>query len=267
MNIKHTITISAISIMLATSAVPAYAIVGGENKPNLGIERAEKMEEKIGEKKEANTERLRTKANTEIDKRVAALSKLIEKITAMKKLTTTQKTSLTTEVQNEISTLTTLKAKIASDTDITTLRTDTQSIVKSFRVYALFMPKIAIIANADRILETIDDLSTISTKLKERMTAAKTAGVDTTAMQTALDDMTAKMTDASTQANLAITTVTGLLPEGFPANKTSLESARKMLGVAQSDLKNCQQNALKIRQLLKAMPKAKTTATPSAGTQ
>src|SRR5260221_6677463 len=85
--------------------------------------------------------RLKTRAENEIDRRVAGLTKLIDRINGIQRLSADQKTTLVSQLQAEISALNSLKAKIASDTDIATLRTDVQSIVKSYRIYALFIPK------------------------------------------------------------------------------------------------------------------------------
>ncbi len=112
------------------------------------------------------------------------------------------------------------QTKIQNDTDAQTLTTDKQSIVKSYRVYALFMPKIRIIAHADRILEVANEMK------------AKTTSTDALS----------KIADAQTQAQNAINAVSPLTPDGYPGNKTTLDSARGMLRTALADLKTARQS-------------------------
>lgn len=216
--------------------------------------------------REATMTRLRNRADTEITRRVNALTKLINLINAMKRLTTDQKSSFTTGIQGQITALNALKAKIDADTDLSTLRTDVQSIVTSYRIFALYMPQVSIMAHADRLLAIVDEMNTISSKVKARVDAAQSAGVDTTAMQALMTDRAAKIADASTQAQNAIAAVLPLTPDGYPGNKTTLTSARTMLVTARQDLQKALQDVQEIRKLLRAagvQTNAKLTPVPT----
>lgn len=218
---------------------------------------------RIAARQDAIISRLKTRADNEITRRVNALTKLMSRIGDMKRLTPDQKTSLTAQVQDEINALQTLKTKIDADTDIATLRTDVQSIVKSYRVFALFIPKMYIMAHADRLLDIVDTLTGIQGKLQTRIDAAKTAGNDTTAMQNLISDMTAKLADAKTQATNAINAVLPLTPDGWPGNKTTLMSARTMLGTARQDIQAAHKDEQLIRQdLVKLGVKVNAKITP-----
>jgi len=162
------------------------------------------------------TELKRERAYQEIDRRKEALNQLIERINKVKRITEEQKNSLISQVQAEITSLTNLRAKIAADTDITTLTADKKSIVDSYRIFVVFMPKITIIAHADAIIETAELMKTKNPS----------------------PDALTKITDAITQAQGAITKVINLDPSGYPGNKSELQSARSMLQVARQDLKN-----------------------------
>ena len=160
------------------------------------------------------TELKRQRAYEEINRRTEALTKLIDRINAMKHISSEQKSSLVSQVQVEITSLNNLYAKIAADTDITTLTVDKKSIVDSYRVFVVFMPKITIMAHADSIIETAELM--------------KTKNPDSEAL--------VKITDAINQANSAITKVINVEPSGYPGNKAELQSARSMLQVARQDL-------------------------------
>src|SRR5258708_3571747 len=127
------------------------------------------------ERMETQTTNLKSRVDQEIDRRISSLGKLIERINALKRISSDQKLSLTNQVQAEVTSLTTLKAKIDQDTDVTILRTDVKSIVASYRVYALFMPKIEVLAAADRLSETADKLTDLATKLQARVGTAQSA--------------------------------------------------------------------------------------------
>lgn len=172
------------------------------------------MVERQAERMEKKTSLKKDNAFKEIDRRTASLNKLIERINSFKRLTSEQKATLVAEVQAESSSLSNLRASIEADTDLKTLSEHKKTIIDDYRIYALFLPKITIIANADKILE-----------LAQLMKAKTT---DITAL--------AKISGATTKAQMAIDTVITLTPTEYPGNKSSLESARKNLKEARADL-------------------------------
>lgn len=207
---------------------------------------------------------LKERADTEITRRIDALNRINTRLTNIKHLTDAQKSSFSSQISTEIANLTALKTKIDADTDLTTLKTDVQSIVLSYRVFALFIPQIQMVGAADRILNITDIMNQFATKLSTRITNAKNAGHDVTSLQALLTDMQSKITDAITQANNVVTTVAGLTPAGYPGNKSSLQTARKMLQTARLDLVTAGQDGKKIIQGLRSF---KTTSiTPIATT-
>jgi hypothetical protein len=160
----------------------------------------------------------------EIDRRVASLRKLIQKINSFRRLTSTQKLNLTAEVNAEIDSLTRLRALIEADTDAVLLAEHKKMIVDNYRIYALFLPKITIIANADKILELADLMKTKTTNT----------------------EALAKIAEAKTKAQSAIDKVVPLLPAGYPENKTVLQEARTDLRLARVAL-NAARPLLKTR--------------------
>lgn len=208
-----------------------------------------------------NIDRLRSRGEAEIDRRVTALNKLLTKVTTVKRLTDAQKSTFTSGIQGQITTLTNLKAKIDADTDIATLRTDIQLIVKSYRIFAVYMPQVEIMVHADRLLALVDQMNQISTKLQARIDAAKAAGHDTASMQSLMTDRTSKLADATTQANNAINTVMPLTPDGYPGNRSALMSARSMLQTARRDLVAAEKDASEVRRTLKSFGKSGSPTT------
>lgn len=212
----------------------------------------------------AREENLRTRADTEIQRRTTALQELLTKIGALKHVPDASKTSYSTQIQSQISSLAALKAKIDADTDTATLKTDVQSIVTSYRIFAVFMPQIRILAATDTISDVADNLSAVWSKLQTRITTAKASGIDTSSWDTLLTDMQTKVTDAKTEASAIVTQISALTPEGYPGNKTTLEDARKKLTTAHQSLKTAAQDGRKIIQGLIASAGGKLNATGEA---
>lgn len=208
--------------------------------------------------------RIKDRSNKEIRRRIDSLNKLILRINEMKKISKEQKAILISQIQTQITDLNTLKTKIDGDTDLQTIKTDAQSIVKSYRIYALFIPKIHILATSDRMLDTIDKTSTVAAKLNTRISETKRKGEDVSNLELIYSDMLSKIADAKTQAQNAIDLVTPLTPEGYPGNKTSLMEARKMLMTGRQDLQDARIDARKIVNELKSLLKQKKTELPSS---
>jgi hypothetical protein len=209
-----------------------------------------------------------TRGDTEIDRRTAALTDLNTRIQAMQKVTDTFKAGISASITNEISTLAGLKAKIDADTDITTLKTDIQSITASYRVFALVLPQGRIAAAADREVTLVSMMSTLGTKLQARIQAAQQGGTDVTAMNASLTDMAAKLKDAQTQAEAAVTASSSLTPDGgdktkMAANTTALKTARADLKAAQTDLVAARAD---VKTIITALGKVKTSTTASTTT-
>ena len=172
------------------------------------------QEQKRLEQVNKNLELKKVNALREIDRRVASLNNLIRIINNTKRLSESQKSQLVTQVNVEVTNLQYLRGKIEADSDIAMLTADKQSIVLSYRIYALFLPKINIIALGDQIIG-----------LAETMTLK-------TQNQAAL----AKINDATTKAQAAIDSVMPLTPDGYPGNKATLKSANDQLRTARADL-------------------------------
>lgn len=248
----------ALSLFLMIAS-PVLAIGNAFGQGNAGSRAAER-EQKTKERMDNISENLKQRAQSEIGRRVESLNKLLTRINEFKKLSATQKSTLTTQVQSEISTLNALLAKINADTDVATLRTDVKSIVDAYRIYALFIPQIQILGAADRILTVTDEMTTLAAKLETKINEQQTKGQNVTDLQTLLTDMKAKIADAKTQSQAAIDAVTPLTPAGFPGNKTTLQSARQMLATALKDLNTARQD---VRQIMVGLTKLnKTKITP-----
>lgn len=156
----------------------------------------------------------KTNAIKEIERRIAYLNKLIEKIIPIKKITSSQKETLVAQIQVEVTKLEALKTKITNENDATALTEEKKTITESYKIYALYVPKIEIIAHADKIIAIADSM------------AERTK--DTALLST--------IADSKAKAISAIEIVMPLLPEDYPDYRISFVKARDLLKTSRTEL-------------------------------
>ncbi len=256
-----------IAIFLAVLTITPAVFAQGANSMTPAAGTSTDKSQKQAENQAARITSLKTRADKEIDRRVAALNNLITKINSNKRLSDADKSTFVSQIQSQITTLTTLRSKIDADTDLDTLRADVKSIVDSYRIFALFIPKIHILSSADSMSQAADKLTAIAAKLQTKIQSAQAAGNDVTALQSALSDMQAKVADAKTQYQNAENTVSPLTPDGYPTNKSQLDSARAMIKTGAQDLKTARADAVTIISGLKSMKKTSTSSPAPKSTQ
>lgn len=271
-SIQTTIASAALgTALLLGTAIPAFAedtvSVGASVKVDatqtMGLkERREGMtaSSSAGVKADILAKRIakaKERANEEIARRITSLTNLNTRIQAMARVSTTTKTTISASITTQINTLNTLKAKIAADTDLDTLKADIKTITESYRIYALVIPQAQIAVAADKILTVADAQTTVSGKLQSYISQAQTAGKDVTSLNTLLADMNAKIADAKVQANAGVTLTATLTPDmgdktKMESNKQALSDGRAKIKLGEQDLKAAQSDARKIVQGLKA---------------
>jgi hypothetical protein len=206
---------------------------------------------KAGVLSEARMTIIKTRADSQIEMRLASLNSAMTKIGEVKRLTSDEQTTFSNEIEQDINALTALKAKIDADTDPATLKTDATAVYSDFRVYAVFLPQIHEIISTDIIQVTATNLTAIAVKLQTRIQEMQTSGKTVTELQGFLTDMQAKISDAQAQATAAFNEIVGLTPESYPGSTATLKDARTKIRTATSDLKAALVDAKLIRAGLK----------------
>jgi hypothetical protein len=259
---KNTIGVAAaVTIIVAFGAIPAFAQTTTRPGLHRGVT-STTLQTRITQ--------MTNRGSQEITQRIDALNALVARINDMKNVSSAQKSTLQTTLQNEISLMTSLQQKIASDTSTTVLRADLQSITQSYRIYALVLPQGEIFATADRALTLATSMGTLGTDLQSRISQAQSAGQNVASLQTALADLTAKISDAQTNAQAAITEVSGLVPDQgnttqLQANTSALKDARAKIKTANQDLVAARKDAGMVVKGLKSLESAtKNTSSSSA---
>jgi hypothetical protein len=212
------------------------------------------------------------RGDADIAARIDSLNKLNDRVQGMQNESAGAKASIASQVASNIAGLTTLKAKIDADTDVTVARTDDQSIFTDFRVYALVVPQGWILAASDRVTTISGLMTTLAAKLQTRITAAQTAGHDVSVETAALADMNAKLADAAKQVAAAEARVSVLVPDQgdktkAAANKTALVASRADIKVATSDLQAARADIAKITSGLKSFNASANASTSASVNQ
>lgn len=189
------------------------------------------------------------KGNQEITRRQATLTTLEAKITGATHLTGSDKASLSSQVNVEAAGLTALKAKLNSETTLDAAHADAKTILDGYRVYALIVPKIALIRTADSEQATAAQLTSLSEKLKTRITATNKS----TDLQATLNDLIAQAHTAQTTASAVETKVLSLQPTDYNNDHAVLSGYRDQLKTAHTAIQASITDAKTIITALKAV--------------
>ncbi len=198
---------------------------------------------------------LRAFGDCEINRRFTTLNDLAARITASKVMTSSHAATLQAEIGSTRSGLTSLKAAIDSETVVATLKLDVTRIATEFRVYVLVVPQVNLTNAADGVLATQTRFADVDSKLAARIAAAKAAGKDTAAAQTALDAMNASVAKAVGLATPLPAALLALTPAQYNAGTAGpvLASSRAAIVQARDSLKAAVASANACRNALKAL--------------
>lgn len=264
---------AAVAALLLT-AIPACAqniaptLISVDASANASVGGAS-----VSAKLQARIATAKTHADQEIQRRITMLTDLNTRVQEMNRLSVDQKAGVATSISTEISDLTTLRGRIDSDTDITTLKTDIKSIATSYRVFLLVIPQGRIQVAADKITAAATTLTALAGKLQTRIVTAQAAGTDTTTLSASLSDMNATLSDANVQASAAASEVANLTPDNGDAtqkqtNDQAIKDARAKIQIALKDVQTARQDAGTIVKGLKGIgASANTNADASTSVQ
>lgn len=224
-----TSTASALSLDGSAKVTTPYVKVDGNAsaKATTNSTNASSDQEKL--------QKIISKGDQEIARRLTSLSKLTDKINGATKLTDADKATLTAEVNATISGLNTLKAKLDAETTVSAARADVQSIYTEYRVYALVAPKVGLIKVADDQQVAEQKLQALIQKFQTRLNAAKAKGKNVSALETVLNDMTQKVNASANVSSVVQAKVIGLQPTDYNNDHAILSGTSAQLKAAHAD--------------------------------
>lgn len=216
MNIKKLSIVGATSLLLLTSTSPVLA-APAKGQGSFGaaeminqIQKSENQASKAAQKQDQNLTNLKTRADKAIDQRITSLNNLLSRVQNAGRLDATEKSALSSDIQSDISGLTTLKAKIGADTDISTAREDAKKIVSDYRIYAMFMPRMRLLITIDNLQALAARLSSLMPKIQSLADNLKSQGKDTSKIQSLIDDINNQLSTINSKLSADKTTVMGV---------------------------------------------------------
>jgi DNA repair exonuclease SbcCD ATPase subunit len=186
---------------------------------------------------------LKAKGDAEITRRLTNLNTVKNRIAGLTSLTDSDKSALTTEVSNEISGLTTLKSKLDAETTLDAARTDVQSIITDYRVYALVTPVARLVEVVDQLTQVETKLTTLQAKIQGAADQAQSKGKDVTAIQKNITDLQAQINAAQNATTGLTAKLLALQPSDYNADHTVLEQYRTAVGTAVTAVKAARDDA------------------------
>lgn len=211
--------------------------------------------------------RIQSRADAMITNRITDLNKLLSRTQNDPRLATDEKTTLTNSITTTITNLQNLKAKIDADTDVTTAKTDAQSIVTSYRIYMVFEPQTRLLIIIDNLQTASTNVSNLVTKVQNLLNTLKGEGKDTTGAQTALTDIATQLTTITTLLTTDKSLLTGV--NATSSNPQSvLTQVRKDLATVRSDFAKIRSDFASMREDIHIiLPQGTVTTKPGEATQ
>lgn len=229
--VAASISMSAL-LVLPAGAAPAASTGVAHNTDTASNKAAAQAADQ-----QARLQKIISRGNTEINRRLTTLKTLDSKISAATKLTTADAALLSSTVNSDTTALTALETKLDNETTVTAAIADAQSIFSDYRVYALVVPQVHLVKTADDQQVTEAKIASFGTKLSTRITAAQTAGKNVTALLASLSDLSSKVAAAQAISSSMEAAVIPLVPSDYNSNHSLLSGDRSQLQTAQSDIR------------------------------
>lgn len=255
---KSLVSFVTAMVLLASLAAPVLAVTAAP------VSRLEKAASKSADKLQDRLTKIKERGDSAITERLTKLNALKTTIDNHKVLTTDQKTTLKTDIDSTMAGLTALKTKLDAEMDAVAALADYKAIFGDYRVYAVLMPKEHAMVVIDRLLYITDQMLTFGTKLTSRITQAKTAGNNTTTLDSQYADYTGKLTSAKAKIALASALLPKLTPANYPSTTQTLKEIRSDLKGAEDDIKAARKLAGTMVNTLKSFKSASNSASSSA---
>jgi hypothetical protein len=241
---NHTLRKTIAGAVAATSLTLGFAATAYAQSTSTSPTRAAATQNTLADA-------LRTRCLADIDGRLAEIDKLNAAIAAAKNLSPAHSSTLSNALSSAKSGLTALRATIAADSN-DALRADCQRIFTDYRIYALRVPQVHIVIGGDRIAAELPKLTDAANRLADVVAqATKNGNPNAAQAKTLLDDMNAKLADATKQSTGIADSVVNLTPPDWNANHDVLKPAVAALRATGVDLHAAGSDAKQIVNLLK----------------
>lgn len=189
---------------------------------------------------------IKSKAATEITKRVNALNAAIAKVNAAQGLGSGQAT-LASYLGADVGPLQALNTKIQGDTTVQQARQDFATVFSGYRVYLLVLPAVRLAGDGDRTTNTVlPKLTSDSSKAQAHENSSNEAQ-----LAPLISDLNSQISAATNATNGLASTVLGYTPSEWNGNHELLSPARSDDQTADAAIKKARQDLVQIVQVLR----------------
>lgn len=252
---KQTLIIVAILILGLAKTTSSFAeeprgilneIQRFQQRASIATQRKEKKTGKQQTKKGTNLTSAKSKAYQAINRRLAELNRLLQRIQNNQRLSSDDKASISSNIQSAIDGLTTLKSKIDSDNDLAALKSDVKQIISRYKVYDVIIPKTQLLITIDNLESVTTKIAAFTPKIQDFMNTLKSEGKDVTQLQSLLDDVNGRLTAINNQLSSDKTLVLGVtISTSNP--KSSFTQVRKDLATVRQNLAQVRHDFARMR--------------------
>jgi len=263
---KLSTTIVITGVILLQSALPAFAAqtAGGQKLINIA-NRVDNSASRAAGKSANELQNIINRSNTLITNRLTSLSKISTRVQNDKRLSASEKTSLTSDIQTDTNGLTALKTKIDADTDATTARTDEKQIITNFYVYAVFEPKVRYLIILNNLQTTTSNIQALVPQLQNLITTFKSQGKDVTQLQSLLDDISSQLQTVNTTISADMITVQNISTTSKPTTNQFSKVKQDISQIVRAGLGKIKTDFDQMRPLFKQLISQKQASpTPSS---
>lgn len=210
-----TTSVTIAAIVLAQSAMHVFATqgAGGQkliNQENRMQEHAQNQASRSAARQSTELQNVITRANSLIASRLSSLNSLMTRVQGDTRLSSDEKSSLTSDIQTDINGLTALQTKIDADTDVTTARSDTKTVITNYYIYAVFMPKMRLLITLNNLQTTTAYIQALETQLQSLVTTLQSQGKNVSQLTPLLSSITSQIQTINTTLSGDITSVEGI---------------------------------------------------------
>jgi len=247
------LAIILISFAFTTGANANDLDIGSSTENVAPQEQKEKPVEPVKkELAEKKVTRVKTAADKELDRRIDDLGKVVKRVEEFKNLTDTDKNAMITVLNGLIGSLNNLRLEIENATSTDNVKQIREMISQNYRVYALVMPQLNIIAAADRMTTTVSMMSIVGAKLEARIGALATSSTITStniaSARKSLENMKDSLVETQKFIQEAIALVSPLVPDQgdktiMDSNLATLKEGRTKIKSAQASLVSAKKSA------------------------
>ena len=183
---------------------------------------------------------LQTAFISESDRRLKAMGGAQQ---LLQRLTDDQRPASNKQLSDEVTAVTGLKAKAASETTVDGFTADKAALDKEYGNYLLAVAQVYLLvwANAQGSLEA--RLNVVGGKFQERLNNASDNGQNTAVAQTVLNSLQANKSTSSDLTTKAMATVIAIKPGDYNANRSVLRTFYNQMSTAHDQLANASQSA------------------------